>query len=645
MAKQQTFYITTAIDYVNAKPHVGHAFEKTITDTIARWQRLQEKDTYFTTGVDENAQKNVQAAEKKGVSVKKFIDTNTAAFQELCAKLNVSEDKFIRTTAKEHAIVVKEILEKIRKKKDIYKGTYEGLYCVGCETYYTEKELIDGKCPEHKKEPEKRTEEAYFFKLSKYEKQLLKIIPTYVTPPTRANEVMERIKKDGLTDICISRKGAQWGIDFPNDPEYKVWVWIDALINYISGLEEKEKKYWPAQVHVIGKGINWFHSVIWPALLLSAGYKLPEKLVVHGYLNTDGEKISKSLGNVIDPLTLLEKYPADVVRYSFLRCSVFEDTDYSEELLITRNNSELANKLGNLVSRVSTLAETHGLTKVKPLETKKVIAQVTRAFESYQTDKALATIFAFIDSLNELIQKAKPWETKDTKVLYQLADGIKTAAILLSPFMPATSEKIATTFHFELTKKQLESPLAVHKIKKASILFQKIDMVNKTTISPSTYKKEEVKTMKNPPISSISDTRKGDVISNTSDTKAHKQTAHEIKREEKQAGKISYDDFSKVELKVGLIKDVKPHPNADKLYVLTVDLGEDTPRTIVAGLRNHYQPEHLKGKKALFVANLAPVTLRGIESNGMILAAVNDDDSHVVILQPEQDIPPGSKIR
>lgn len=629
MAKQATFYITTAIDYVNAKPHVGHAFEKTVTDTLARWQRLQEKDTYFTTGVDENAQKNVQAAEKAGVSVKTFIDTNTAAFQELCTKLNVSEDKFIRTTAQEHAVVVKKILEKIRKKKDIYKGTYEGLYCVGCETYYTEKELVEGKCPEHKKEPEKRTEEAYFFKLSNYEKQLLKIIPTYVTPLTRANEVIERIKKDGLTDICISRKGAQWGIDFPGDPEYKVWVWIDALINYISGLEEKEKKYWPAQVHVIGKGINWFHSVIWPALLLSAGYKLPEKLVVHGYLNTSGEKMSKSLGNVINPLALLEKYPADVVRYSFLRCSVFEDTDYSEELLVTRNNNELANKLGNLVSRVSTLAETYGLTKVKPLETKKVIAQVTKEFESYQTDKALATIFTFIDSLNELIQKAKPWETKDTKVLYQLADGIKTTAILLSPFMPSTTEKIADTFHFELTKKQLESPLPITRIKKAPILFQKIDMASK---------KESPKKVK--------ETSAQNIVNHASPLPVKTTPLKEIKQMPlTNEAKLPYDDFAKIELKVGFITEVKPHPNADKLYVLTVDLGEAKTRTIVAGLRNHYAPEHLKGKKAIFVANLAPVTLRGIESNGMILAAVNEDDSHVTILTPDEDIATGSKIR
>lgn len=392
-------------------------------------------------------------------------------------------------------------------------------------------------------------------------------------------------------------------------------------------------------MHVIGKGINWFHSVIWPALLLSAGYKLPEKLLVHGYLNTGGEKVSKSLGNVIDPLELVEKYPADVVRYSFLRCSVFEDTEYSEELVSTRNNNELANKLGNLVSRVSTLAETYGLTKTKELNTKKLITQVTEEIETYHLDKALATIFAFIDSLNELIQSSKPWETGDKKVLYQLADGIKTVAILLSPFMPTTAEKIAHVFHFELTKKQLESPLPITTIKKAPILFQKIDMASKQTLQANPPQKSS-NTQKQ-----TRDTNKAQGSKITNAPKPSKQTTHNTKREEKQAGKITYGDFSKVELKVGLIKDVKPHPNADKLYVLTVDLGEDNPRTIVAGLRNHYQPEHLKGKKAIFVSNLAPVTLRGIESDGMILAAVNDDDSHVVILQPEQDIPEGSKIR
>jgi methionyl-tRNA synthetase len=469
MAKK-SFYITTAIDYVNAKPHIGHAFEKVIADALARWHRLNGEDIFFLTGVDENAQKNVQAAEKAGVPVKEFIDKNASLFIELCKKLDISYDDFIRTTAKEHAVVVQKIVSEIIKKGDIYKDTYEGLYCVGCETYYTEKDLVNGKCPEHNKEPELRKEEAYFFKLSKYQKQLLKIIPDYVIPESRSKEVINRVN-DELNDICISRKGAQWGIDFPNDSDYKIWVWIDALINYVSGA----KGNWPADLHVIGKGINWFHSVIWPAVLLSAEYKLPKKLLVHGYLTTSGGKISKSLGNVIDPVALADKYGADAVRYSLLRCSVFDDSDYSEEILIEKNNNELANKLGNLVSRVSALAEKYGITKTENKLLKKLkLKEIERHFDNFELDKALNEIFAFIDNCNLYVQDKKPWETHDKKVLYELIDSIKVTAILLWPFIPATSEKIAKQIGFEIKYENIKKSFKVKEIKKGEILFRKI---------------------------------------------------------------------------------------------------------------------------------------------------------------------------
>ena len=470
------FYITTAIDYVNAKPHVGHAFEKTLADAISRWNFLKGKDVFFLTGVDENAQKNVQAAEKAGVPVKEFVDKNAKLFIELCDNLNINYTDFIRTTAKEHSVVVQKMVEDMIKKGDIYKGSYKGLYCVGCEAYYTEKDLVNGKCPEHEKEPELRQEQAYFFKLSKYQKQLEKIIPKYVVPEFRAKEVLNRVKEE-LNDICISRKDAKWGIDFPKDKNFKIWVWIDALINYVSGLKDKEKKYWPAECHVIGKGINWFHSVIWPAMLLSAGYELPKTLLVHGYLNIGGKKMSKSLGNVIDPIQLLEKYGTDAVRYSLLRCSVFEDSDYSEEIVISRNNDELANKLGNLVARVSALAEKYGIEKTPETLLKKLkLKQIEKHFENFETDKALGLIFAFVDECNSYIQDKKPWETHDKKVLYELANSIKYLAVLLWPFIPETSEKIAKQFGFEIQPGVLKDieKIKVEEIKKGEILFKKI---------------------------------------------------------------------------------------------------------------------------------------------------------------------------
>lgn len=474
--KINKFYITTAIDYVNALPHIGHAFEKVIADALARYQKLKGKNVFFLTGVDENAQKNVQAAEKAKIPIREFIDKNAYYFKELCDKLNISYSEFIRTSADEHAVIVKKIVKKIIDKGDVYKKNYEGLYCVGCESYYTENELIEEKCPEHNSIPELRKEEAYFFKLSRYKKELLKIIPRYVTPITRKNEIISRIN-EGLNDICITRKNAKLGIDFPLEKNFKIWVWIDALINYISGLKNKEN-YWPANVHVVGKGINWFHSVIWPAILLSAEYKLPEKLLVHGYLNIKGKKISKSLGNTIDPLELLNKYFSDSVRYSLLRCSVFEDSDYSEETLIERNNNELANKLGNLVSRVTSLAEKHGIEKtnnnlLKQLDLKKFEVLMN----NFELDKALAEIFSFIDKCNEYVQDKKPWETESKnkeKILYELVDSIKVIAILLWPFIPETSEKIAKHLNLKITYENIKKPIEIKNIKKIDILFKKI---------------------------------------------------------------------------------------------------------------------------------------------------------------------------
>ena len=459
--KNKKFYITTAIDYVNASPHIGHAFEKVLADAISRWHCLKKEKVYFLTGTDENAQKNEQAAKEKGVPVKEFVDKNSQSFIELCKKLNISNDDFIRTTEARHVKKVQEFFKQLSEKGEIYKGKYEVLYCVGCEEYKTEKDLIDGKCIEHNKAPIKMSEEAYFFKLSKYYSKILSFVKSAVIPEARKAEILARLEKEELRDLCVSRTGLSWGIDSPIDKKFKVYVWIDALSNYVTALESKEGEFWPADVHVIGKGINWFHSVIWPAILLALGYELPKKILVHGYLNLKGQKMSKSLGNIINPIELLAKYPADSVRYSLLKCSVFEDSDYSEEILIERHNSELANKLGNLVSRVSTLAEKYGTEKTENKLVKKLkVKEIESLLDSYELDKALALIFEFIDECNLYVQENKIWETGDKKKLYELVESIKEAAFYLSPFIPETAEKIQNIFK--------------GKIKKSEILFKKI---------------------------------------------------------------------------------------------------------------------------------------------------------------------------
>jgi len=452
------FYITTAIDYVNAKPHIGHAYEKVLADAIARWHRQKGEKVWFLTGVDENAQKNVIAAKERGIPTEKFVEKNSKSFIELCKRLNISNDDFIRTTEERHKKVVQTIFKKVYEKGEIYKGNYEGLYCEGCEAFVTEKDLVNEKCPEHNKKPILLSEEAYFFKLSKYRDKIEKFVKNYIIPETRKKEILTRLKEEGLKDLCVSRTNLDWGIDSPINKNFKVYVWFDALINYITASDGN----WPADLHIVGKGINWFHSVIWPAILLSAGYELPKKLLVHSYLNVKGKKISKSLGNIIEPIKLIEKYGTDSVRYSLLRCSVFEDSDYSEEILISRHNNELADKLGNLVSRVAALTEKYGIEKTENKLLKKLkLREIEKDFEEYKIDKALNEIFAFIDICNEYVQEKKPWASRDKKVLYELVESIREIAKLLFPFIPETSEKITKQFKTD-------------KIKKGEILFKKI---------------------------------------------------------------------------------------------------------------------------------------------------------------------------
>ncbi len=477
---KKPYYITTAIDYVNGPPHIGHAYEKTFADIIARWHRLKNEKVFFLTGTDDNAQKNAQAAKENGVQTIEFVNKNAKIFEELCKKYNISNDDFIRTTSKEHIKKSQDIISKAYEKGLIYKDKYEGLYCDGCEGFITEKELINNKCSEHDKIPREVKEDAYFFKLSLFRNKILEWIKKEkpIVPEKRANEIISRLENDELKDLCISRKNADWGIDIPFDKNFKIYVWFDALINYLTG-SGKNEEYWPADSQIIGKGILWFHAVIWPAILLASGRKLPKEIAVHSYFTVNGKKMSKSLGNVINPLDLLKNYQADSIRYFISREISFEnDGDFSEEKLKSRHNDELANKLGNLISRVSTLAERYGLEKTETsLNAGKLLDEIDKNIKEYHINTALENIFAYIDKANEYIQHKSPWETQDKRVLYELVFAIRNIAILLSPFMPQTAEKIAKTFNFKISLDEIDKHLQSKKpgeIKKSEILFQKI---------------------------------------------------------------------------------------------------------------------------------------------------------------------------
>ncbi|MBT4135582.1 methionine--tRNA ligase [archaeon] len=480
---KKKYYITTAIDYVNAEPHIGHAYQKIIADALARWHKLKGEEVFFLTGTDEHGKKVQKAAEKAGKTPKEFVDEVSVKFKEAWKSLDIQPNRFIRTSDADHQKIVKEFIKKCDKNGDIYKGKYEGWYCVGCEAYYTERDAPGFVCPIHKKPLEKLEEESYFFKLSKYQDFLLKLYkehPEFVLPNSRRNEVINRVK-EGLNDFSITRTSFDWGIPFPLEKGHVIYVWFDALINYYSATRKKgNEKFWPANVHLLGKDNTWFHTVYWPAMLKSAGIELPKTTFNHGFISFNGQKISKSLGNAISPKTLVEKYGADSVRYFCIRNFPFgsgDDGDFDEKVLIERHNNELANKLGNLVSRVRGLVEKNGLEKCENKLLKKLkVDKISKLIDNFELDKALNEIFAFIDICNEYVQSKKPWETKDKKVLYELVDSIKAIAILLFPFIPETSGKIAKQFDFELLLKNIDKPIKVKDIKKGEILFRKIEL-------------------------------------------------------------------------------------------------------------------------------------------------------------------------
>jgi methionyl-tRNA synthetase len=482
MAKKK-FQISTAIDYPSGKFHLGHAYEKIVTDVLARWKKLNGFEVHFSTGTDCHGLKIERAAKKAGQSPEDFVNEISSGFKELCEALNIDYNDFIMTLEERHKKVATEILKKLEKNGDIYKGDYEGLYCVDCETYYTEKDTEEGNCPVHKKPLETIKEQSYFFKMSKYKDKLIKDIKEkdLIWPEKKKNEILARLNED-LRDLSISRDKVTWGIPLPFEKDLTIFVWVEALINYLTTIDypnKKFKEFWPA-LHVIGSDIVWHHTAIWYSILSSLNIELP-KVVVHGFINLEGEKLSKARGITIDPIDLAEKYTPDAVRYFLVRHIVFgNDGDFSEKELIEKYNSELANKLGNLVSRVSGLAEKNDLEKCENKLLKKLkLKEIEKRINNFELDKALIEIFAFIDICNEYVQDKKPWETKDKKVLYELIDSIKAIAILLQPFIPETSEKIAKQLSFEIKLENINKPIEIKNIKKGEILFKKIEASNK----------------------------------------------------------------------------------------------------------------------------------------------------------------------
>lgn len=483
--KANKFYITTTIPYANAPPHIGFALEIVYADVIARWHKLLGEDVFFLTGSDEHGSKNYRLAKEEGLTPQQFVDKNSSYFQELTRVLNISNTYFIRTTDKKtHWPGVLKIWKILAEKKDIYKKQYEGYYCSGCERFVTEKDLINNTCPNHPNlKPDLISEENYFFKLSRYSdkiKELIKKDKLKIIPEKWKNDFLSLIK-EGLDDVSFSRdkNHLPWGIPVPGDEDQVMYVWADALTNYLTGIgypDKKYIKYWPADLHVVGKDMLRFHTGIWPGMLLSAKIDLPKQVIVHGFLTVNGQKMSKSLGNVINPLELVKKCPADSIRYYLMRTFPFgEDGDFSTKALTDRNNNELANKLGNLVSRVTTLAS-YGIKKTENKLIKKLkLSEIKKNIDNFEFDKALTSIFQFVDECNFYVQENKIWETKDQKKLYELVDSIRIISILLWPFIPESSEKIASILNFKIENiKQIKKQIEFKSIKKAEILFKKL---------------------------------------------------------------------------------------------------------------------------------------------------------------------------
>jgi len=490
---KKKFYLTTAIPYVNASPHLGHTLEFVQTDVIARWHKLLGEDVFLTTGADENSLKNVQAAEEAGITTQQLCDKNAAIFREFGTKMGLSFNSFLRSSIKkDHWPGVHKLWELCKKSGDIYKKKYRGLYCVGCEVFYTESELVEGLCPEHRKKPEIVEEENYFFRLSKYQKEIENLIETdelRIVPKTRKNEVLSFIKK-GLEDFSISRskeRAKGWGVPVPEDESQYIYVWFDALNIYQTAIgygtnERLYKKWWPADLHVIGKGIIRFHAVYWPAILLAAGLKLPKDILVHGYITVEGHKMSKSLGNIVNPSDLLKKYTTDALRYFLLKeIPVADDGDFSEKSMVNRINGELVGDLGNLIYRVLSLVEKfEGKIEGKPeLEKKLNVDKIKKLMEDYRLNESLEEIWEFIRATNKYVNENEPWKLQGKElanILYNLLEACRIISILISPFLPETTEKINEQLGVKAGKlKDCKFGKFIGKLSKGGYLFKKIE--------------------------------------------------------------------------------------------------------------------------------------------------------------------------
>ncbi len=653
MHEKKPFYITTPIYYPSAKLHIGHAYCTTIADAIARFHRLEGDDVFFLTGSDEHGLKIQQKAEEAGVTPIEYTDKIVAGFQNLWKRLSISNDDFIRTTQKRHERVVQEVFRRIYAKGDIYKGEYKGLYCTPCESYWTEHQLDEnGCCPDCHRPVQEVAEEAYFFKMSKYQDRVLQYIedhPDFIQPVSRRNEMINFIKQ-GLDDLCISRTSFNWGIPVPIDPKHVIYVWFDALTNYLTPIgylddPEKFHKYWPADLHLVGKEIVRFHTIIWPCILMALDLPLPKKVYGHGWLIVDGDKMSKSKGNVVDPIGLIDEFGADAIRYFLLReINLGQDGNFSRDALIGRINSDLANDLGNLLHRTlsMTLKFQDGVVKAPAGESdvdrslkedaRETVAFFEQNMEDMQLSLTIKKVWAFISRANKYIDETAPWAlAKDpakeqdlANVLYNLTEALRVISVLISPFMPTTAVRIwqqlglAQDFASVRTE-DIEQwggvPAGLH-VGTPEQLFPRIEVEKEEAAPQPAAAKQEKKEKKD---------------------KKDKQAQEALPE-----GIISIDTFGKVQLRVAEVKAAEPVPKADKLLKLTLSLGEGVPeRQVVSGIAPWYAPADLVGKHVVLVANLKPAKLRGVRSEGMILAA--GDGKELKIL--EVDMPAGTEVR